>query len=293
MKLHEDEFDIDAARVGELIRRRFPGLADLPLRRVESMGTVNALFRIGADLCVRLPRQPTGVKSLEREAWTLPRLAGQLRLRIPRLVEAIPADDAYPQPWLLCDWIPGEQYAPALLDDEVAAARDLAGFVAGLRALDPTGAPRAGRAPLARLDAVTRAAIEAPAGDFDVGALRTAWSLALDAPAWDGAPVWIHADLLRPNLLVRDGRLTAVLDFGSAGAGDPAADVIAAWSVFGAAGRAAYRAALTVDDATWQRARGYALHQALLIVPYYRHSNPGFAELAVRTITEILAEDGA
>jgi len=102
--------------------------------------------------------------------------------------------------------------------------------------------------------------------------------------------VWIHADLLRPNLLVSGGRIVAVLDFGSAGAGDPAADVIAAWSVFGAAGRAAYRAALAADEATWQRARGYALHQALLIVPYYRRSNPRFAELAVRTIAEILAE---
>ncbi|MGJ0223628.1 phosphotransferase, partial [Streptococcus pyogenes] len=133
-------------------------------------------------------------------------------------------------------------------------------------------APRTGRRPLCELDDATRGALDevAAAGDgqatpaFDVDAAREAWNLALEAPAWDGRPEWIHTDLLRPNLLLRDGRLAAVLDFGAVGVGDPAADVVPAWSVLGPAGRAAYRAALDVDDATWARARGYALHQAAL-----------------------------
>jgi aminoglycoside phosphotransferase (APT) family kinase protein len=124
---------------------------------------------------------------------------------------------------------------------------------------------------------------------IDARAAAAAWERALRAPAWDGAPVWIHADLLRPNLLVHGGRLRAVIDFGAVGAGDPAADVIAAWSVFGRDGRAVFRAALDVGDGVWERARGYALHQALLIIPYYAATNPGFAALAERTVREVLA----
>ena len=102
-----------------------------------------------------------------------------------------------------------------------------------------------------------------------------------------GAPAWIHTDLLRPNLLVGDGRLRAVIDFG--GMGDPAADVVPAWSVFGAAGRAVYRDALAVDDGTWERARGYALHQAM-IIPYYAETNPDFVAVAARTVEQVLAD---
>ena len=116
------------------------------------------------------------------------------------------------------------------------------------------------------------------------------WEYALQAPAWNGTPVWIHSDLLRPNLLVQDGRLYAVIDFGGVGVGDPAADVIAAWSVFSQAGRGTFRAALEVDDGTWNRARGFALHQAALIILYYGETNPGFVAPAKRTIEEALAD---
>ena len=127
-------------------------------------------------------------------------------------------------------------------------------------------------------------------GVIDGDAAAAAWERALRAPAWAGTPVWIHSDLLRPNVLVRDGRVCAVIDFGGVGVGDPAADVIAAWSVFGRAGRGVFRAALEVDDGTWERARGFALHQAALIVPYYGETNPGFVASARRTIEEVLAD---
>ncbi len=140
--------------------------------------------------------------------------------------------------------------------------------------------PRGGRAPLRALDEITRAAIESRAA-------LTAWERALETPPWDGERVWAHNDLLRPNLLVHGGRLHAVIDFGGAGAADPALDVIPAWAVFNPRGRAAYRSALEVDDATWERARGYALHQAALIIPYYRESNPAFTALAERTVEQI------
>jgi len=163
--------------------------------------------------------------------------------------------------------------------------------VGELRRVDPVaGAPRGGRKPLRELDAVTREAIQSSRGVIDGDAAAAAWERALEAPAWDGTPVWIHADLLRPNLLVDGGRLRAVIDFGGAGVGDPAADVIAAWSVFSRGGRATFRTVLGADDGTWNRARGYALHQAALIIPYYIQTNPGFAAMAKRTIEEVLAD---
>ena len=171
------------------------------------------------------------------------------------------------------------------------AAADLARFVTELRDVDvPVGAPPGGREPLRELDAVTRAAIRSARGVIDGDAALAAWDAALQAPTWEGAPLWIHSDLLRPNLLVRDGRLCAVIDFGGIGVGDPAADVIAAWSVFGSPGRAHFRAALGVDGGTWNRARGFALHQAAVIIPYYRVTNPGFVALAQRTVEQVLLD---
>jgi aminoglycoside phosphotransferase (APT) family kinase protein len=165
--------------------------------------------------------------------------------------------------------------------------------VAELRRIDPDGAPRSGRRPLGELDAGTRAAITSAGGVIDSDAAIAAWERALEAPVWDESPVWIHSDLLRPNLLVHGGRLSAVIDFGAVGVGDPATDVIAAWSVFGPAGRETFRSALGVDDGTWERARGIALHQAALIIPYYAETNRGFVALARRTVEEVLAANGA
>src|SRR5262249_35381875 len=230
---------------------------------------------------------------LEAEWRWLPWLAPQLSLRVPEPVARGHPASGYPFPWAIYRWIDGQPYADELVGNERQAARDLARFVAELRQMDPAGAPGAGRKPLRELDASTRIAIEQSRKVIDSDAATAAWERALQAPVWQGTPVWIHADLLRPNLLVAAGRLAAVIDFGSAGTGDPAADVIAAWSVFGHAGREAFRAALDVDDATWNRARGFALHQALLIIPYYPETNPGFVAMAKRTVGEALADIGA
>jgi aminoglycoside phosphotransferase (APT) family kinase protein len=125
---------------------------------------------------------------------------------------------------------------------------------------------------------------------IDTEAVSEAWARSLESIPWDGKPVWIHGDLLKSNLLVQRGRLCAVLDFGGVGIGDPAADVVPAWSVFNKIGRETFRQALDVDDDTWSRARGYALHQALMIIPYYPKTNPEFVTMARRTVEEILTE---
>jgi len=289
-KMHADEIDIDAELVRRLVAAQFPQYADLPIRAVRSTATVNAIYRLGDDLSVGLPRVEEWAKDLDKEWRWLPRLAPHLSLQVPEPVEKGCPTGSYPFPWAIYRWIDGRPYSDELVDDEHQAARDLGRFVAELRRIGIVGAPRGGREPLRDLDAATRGAIRASRDVIDVEAVTAAWELALEAPAWGGRPVWIHCDLLRPNVLVRDGRIGAVIDFGGVGVGDPADDVIAAWVVFGRAGRDTFHDTLDVADGTWERARGFALHQAAMIIPYYRETNPNFVALAKRTVEEILAD---
>jgi aminoglycoside phosphotransferase (APT) family kinase protein len=290
-RLHADEVDIDVALVTRLVAVQFPEVGDVTIRPVRSTGTVNAIYRVGDHLYARMPRTVQWAADLEKEYTWLPKLAPHLTLQIPTPVARGYPAHGYPFSWAVYEWIEGEPYADESVDDEVQAARDLARFVLELRRVKPVaGAPRAGRRPLLELDADTREAIESSRDAIDARAATHAWQRALEAPPWHGIGVWIHADLLTPNILVEGGRLRAVIDFGGAGIGDPAADVIAAWSVFGPLGRSVFRRALAVDDATYDRARGFALHQAAMIIPYYKESNPDFVALAKRTIEEILAD---
>jgi len=289
--MHDGKVDLNAGLVRQLVAGQFPDLVGLPVREISSTGTVNAIYRLGEEFYARLPRLPRYVGDLERERRWLPELAPGLTLRVPEPVGLGQPTAEYPFNWAIYRWIDGRPYADQLIDDERQAAADLARFVAELRRVAPAAdAPAGGRRPLAQLDAGTRTSIAASAGAIDVPAALAAWASALRAPVWDGHPVWIHADLLRPNLLVAGGHLRAVIDFGSAGVGDPATDVIPAWAVFGPAGRAAFRVALGVDDGTWHRARGIALHQAAALIPYYAVSNPAFAALGQRTVEQVIAD---
>jgi aminoglycoside phosphotransferase (APT) family kinase protein len=271
VKMHDDEVNIDDALVRRLVAAQFPGLADLPIRPVDSAGTVNAIYRIGQDLCARLPRVQRWAHCLENECTWLPYLAPGLTLHVPELVRQGQPTDDYPFTWAIFRWIRGQTYANDGIDDERRAAADLAQFVAELqRTKLPSvhdGPPRGGRLPLKDLDAMTRAWILQASELIDGRAAIGAWEHSLQAPAWDGTRVWIHSDLLPPNLLVDCGRLHAVIDFGGAGLGDPATDLNPAWSVFGDAGRTLFRDILDVDDGTWRRGRGIALHQALGLIP--------------------------
>ena len=293
MKMHDGEVDIDAELVRRLVAAQFPWLTNLPIRELQATGTVNAIYRLGDHLYARLPRVQDWAQDLDKEWQWLPRLAPHLSLQTPEPVAHGHPESSYPFAWAIYRWIDGQPYADALVDDEREAARELAQFVVELRRIDPVGAPRGGRRPLRELDAVTRAAIQSARDAIDSEAATAAWERALQAPAWNGTAVWIHTDLLRSNVLVRDGRLCAVIDFGGAGVGDPAADVIPAWSVFGHTGRGVFRDTLDVDDGTWDRARGFALHQAALIIPYYGETNPGFIAPAKRTVEEVLADINA
>jgi aminoglycoside phosphotransferase (APT) family kinase protein len=289
--MHDDEVRVDAALVRRLISTQFPRWAGLPIERVPSMGTVNALYRLGGDLCVRLPRVERWAEDLEREVAILPALAPRLPLRIPEPVAKGAPGEGYPFAWAVYRWLPGRPWRPGLVRDESAAARDLARFVVALRQVEPGGAPASGRVPpLSRRDGVMREAIGATRGVVDTPAVTAVWEAALSAPPWDGVPVWTHGDLLPPNVLVDGGRLTSVIDFGIAGVGDPACDAIAAWSLFSRGGRAVYRDHAQMDDGTWARGRGWGLI-ALQIIPYYRESNPAFVEMAVGMVNELIANE--
>jgi len=295
-KLHADEPDIDAALVRRLVRAQFPHWADLSIEAFPSAGTDNAIYRLGQDMAVRLPRLERVVSQIEKEQRWLPVFAPHLPLAVSLpLAAGVPAE-GFPWPWSVYRWLQGESAATDRLDDPSEAARALAQFIHTLQSLDTTGGPapssenfRRG-VPLADRDAATRRAIGELEGRVDTAGATAAWEAALRAPGWDRPPVWIHGDLLPGNLLVHEGRLSAVIDWGGLGVGDPAVDLITAWSLFSAGSREAFRTALDVDDATWARGRGWALSVALIALPYYWDTNPGFAAVARRTLDEVLSD---
>jgi aminoglycoside phosphotransferase (APT) family kinase protein len=305
--LHADEPPIDAALVERLVAAQFPQYADLPVVPFESSGTTNAIYRLGSRLMARLPRRASGVDELHKSFAWLPKLARRLPAEIPVPVAQGAPGEGYPWPWSLVEWLDGEHLEGRDLPDPVRAAHDLAGFLAAFQSLDASGGPLATTlglrsAPLADRDRQMRRSIASLPGDIDQRAVLAVWSDALRLPAWDRAPVWSHGDLMPGNLLWRAGRLEAVIDFGSLAVGDPACDLMVAWSLFeGTAGREAFRHALReafpdgsrADESLWLRGRAHALAQAVIYIPYYLHTRPQGVAAARRVIAGILADAAA
>ncbi|HEU5279924.1 MAG TPA: aminoglycoside phosphotransferase family protein [Gaiellaceae bacterium] len=267
--MHADELDLDEALVRRLLAEQFPEWAGLSLRRVEPSGTVNAIFRLGEDFSVRLARREGPTEPGGKEFDWLPRLALQLPLEIPVPVAQGRPSTAYPWFWDVHTWVDGET-VPVAEIDAIQAARDLAAFVASLWRVDPCGAPQGRGIPLAERNEAMPYWIERFAGD---PAALVEWERALTAPPWEGPPVWHHGDLDVRNWLVRDGRISGVIDWGAMGVGDPACDVMVAWKLHATGARDAFREALPLDDATWARARGWAVSQTIAALAYYTPEN--------------------
>jgi aminoglycoside phosphotransferase (APT) family kinase protein len=248
-------------------------------------------------MAVRLPRRRQNVVQLEKERYWLPQLAARLPLAVPVPLAAGRPGDGYPFQWAVYRWLQGEPATNAPIADPAQGASDLAGFIAALQKVDPAGGPPPGAhnffrgVPLATRDEDTRAAIAALGDEIDSAAATAVWEAALAAPECKRAPIWIHGDLDARNLLVADGRISAVIDFGSLGIGDPACDVMVAWKLLSVETRELFRSALAVDDATWTRARGWALSQAVIALTYYTlETNPVLVREARRWLAEVRAD---
>jgi len=290
-KMHDNEVDINESLVRQLLRAQFPQWAELSIKSVQSIGTDNAIYRLGTDMCIRLPRTLGASKHIEIEQKWLPQCAPLLPLAIPVPIGKGNPNENYPLHWSIYHWLEGENAYVEPIVDQHQAAIDLAHFLIALQKIDSAGGPISRRGiPLHTRDNEVRSAIQSLHDVVDIQAVTTLWKHCLLAPEWDKNPVWLHGDLLPANLLVQHGRLTAVIDFDSLGIGDPACDLILAWSLFSSDARDIFRKALAVDDATWMRGRGWALSIALIIIPYYQNSNPGLVAVAYRMINELLGD---
>lgn len=298
-KMHADEVDTGVSLVGRLLATQFPQWAGLPIEPVHSAGTDNALYRLGDDLVVRLPRIHSATGQVDKEHQWLSRLAPLLPLAIPVPLAKGKPGEGYPWHWSVYRWLEGENATIGRISDPRQAALDLAQFISALQQIDAAGGPSPGPhnsfrgEPLNMRDTRTRDAIAALQGTLDTAAATAVWNAAIAAPAWHGPPVWLHGDLLSSNLLAVQGRLSAVIDFGCLGVGDPACDVMAAWIYLSAETRDSFRAALSIDAATWARGRGWALSFGLIVVPYYQRTNPVLAGIARRAIQEVLDDYAA
>ncbi|MGN9814960.1 aminoglycoside phosphotransferase family protein [Streptomyces sp. SD11] len=285
---------IDAALVRRLVDTQFPQWVDLPLELLDPAGSDHVIYRLGEELSVRLPRHSGAIGQARKEAEWLPRLAPRLPLAVPVPVAVGEPGLGYPWPWAVSRWLDGEVATVDALADSSEAAVELAAFLLALQRFEPEDmcAPAVREdltvGPPAARDRETRAAIAEVDGAFDGAAMTGLWDAALSAPGWDRPPVWFHGDFHTGNLLTVDGRLNAVIDFGGLGIGDPACDLMVAFTLMSAGPRAAFRAALGVDDATWLRGRGWALATGLNAYTHYAAVNPRVAAQTTRQITQAL-----
>lgn len=287
-KMHADELEFDDELVSALVAAQFPAWSELQVVRVPSFGTDNAMFRLGEDLVVRLPRVERAVEGALREYELLPRLAPHVPLAVPLPVAKGGPDARYPWPWFVYRWVAGDN---PTLDDANGLADDLADFITALRRIDAHGAPAGWRGrPLETQHRSFATWIATQDDTVDIDAARRAWQRAVSAEPWAGPPTWFHGDLMSGNLLVRDGRLVAVIDFATAGVGDPAIDLLPAWALFDADARETFRSRVAIDDAMWERSRGWSVLLGLAAVPYYKDTYPLLAETGRRMLNAALAD---
>ena len=290
---HSDPYpEINEALARGLIDSQFPQWAGLSLRLLAPAGSDHVIYRLGRELTVRLPRHEGAIGQAAKEARWLPRLAAQLPLAVPAVAAVGEPGLGYPWPWAVSRWLAGETATAEALAGSHEAAVALAEFLIALQHFAPADFPPVGAEldgrPLSDRDTATRKAITALDGVFDATAMTRVWDAALAAPGWQRPAVWFHGDFHTGNLLTIDGRLSAVIDFGELGIGDPACDLTIAFTLMRPETRTVFRGALGTDDATWTRGRGWALATGLNAYNAYAAVNPRVAAQTTRQINEAL-----
>jgi aminoglycoside phosphotransferase (APT) family kinase protein len=261
---------IDSALVHQLISSQFPQWKDLTIRPVAVGGWDNRTFHLGDQMLVRLPSASEYVAQVEKEQTWLPKLAPFLPLPIPVPLATGKPEAGYPWKWSIYQWLEGESALSSHINGLCAFAQDLAQFLMAFHRIGPMGGPSPGPenfyrgGPLATYDTETRKAIAILNDKIDGEIAIKIWEAALATP-WTLMPVWVHGDISPGNLLVKDGRLNAVIDFGQLAVGDPACDLAISWTFFDEKSREAFRSALGLDEGTWDRGRGWALWKALVV----------------------------
>jgi aminoglycoside phosphotransferase (APT) family kinase protein len=289
--LHEDQIKIDIEIVKYLINEQFPQYKDLPIYEFNSTGTVNAIFKLGNDYYVRLPMLKIYENSILREYEILHYISNKISLNIPQIIRLGKPNSLYPCHWAIHNWIDGDCYDNNKITYFKDIIFELVNFINKLHSINLIeNAPKAGRKPLMELNSLTMENLNNSKDEIDYKKTIKIWEILINTSLWDNKPVWIHADLLKPNILIKNNHILGIIDFGSAGIGDPAFDIIPAWAVFNKESRSTFRSKLNISDNIWNRACAYALHQAALIIPYYRNNNQSFVKHAVDTINEIIID---
>lgn len=282
--------------LANLLRAQFPHWAGLEIDAVRSSGTDNTTYRLGPELVARLPKSSASVPALVKEQPWLPRLERKLQTRVPHLVARGRPSSDYPAPWSINRWIEGETYREDAITDWAAFVSALVTFLKALQQTDTTGAPPPGPhnfgrgAPLVERDRRVHHAIQSIASSFDPSDLHRAWEEDSQAPALAGPLRWLHGDIHAQNILLAEGRLHAIIDFGCLGIGDPACELALAWRLLPDHARSLLHTALQPDAATWRRARAWALSISVMEMQHYAATNPVLTAIAARTIREVLKD---
>lgn len=283
------------ALVEKLIATQCPQWSHLPISKVASGGTDNDIYKLGDDMCVRLPRFAYAKGQIEQEAKYLPHFKA-LPLKTPSsLMVGRPAHE-YPWQWAVYDWLPGQEATPDKLNDMHQVAKQLAEFLQALHKIKTNNAPSSGQnnsnrgCDLTVCDQPTRNAIKNLNDEYEAETLQQIWHNALKTPKWSKPPIWVHGDIKYDNLLARNGKLSAVIDFGLMGVGDPAVDLMLAWNLLPTSARQTFKTALYINENTWQRGRGWALSVSLVALAYYKNTNQKLSAISRHTINEIIKE---
>ncbi|MDI9819765.1 MULTISPECIES: aminoglycoside phosphotransferase family protein [unclassified Legionella] len=290
-----NDIHIDVSLVRELIKTQFPEWENLKIKPVEFSGWDNRTFHLGEQMTVRLPSNAEYSGQVEKEQYWLPKLAPHLTVAVPEPLAMGKPSKEYPWHWSVYKWLKGDTAAINRINDLNRFAIALAEFLVTLQGCDATGGPLAGEhnfyrgGNLAVYDRETREAIKLLNNKIDTQAATKIWESAL-ASTWQKSPVWVHGDIATGNLLVNDGRLSAVIDFGQLGLGDPACDLAIAWTFFKDESRNVFQEALKLDQGTWARGQGWALWKALIVCAGLCGVNPGEAEKSKMILNELLAD---